>query len=93
MNLPMFNAFIEGYQDHLFDLKCIAIYQGFWAGYYGNSKKPKPLTTVLNTLNKEHLSAKKRRRKGSSVSKPYAEVDVDQFLTMERKRLKAKPKK
>ena len=92
MILPTFRACIEGYQDHLFDLKCIAVYQGFWAGYYGNSKRPKPLTTVLNTLNKEHLKAKKKQQSSSSVSKPSAEVDVDKFLAMERKRLKVKPK-
>lgn len=88
----MLRSYIEGYQDHLFDLKCIAIYQGFWAGYYSNSKRPKPLTTILNTLNREHLNAKKKRSKSSSVAKPSAEVDVDSFLALERKRLKVKTK-
>lgn len=91
MNLPMVNAYIEGYQDHLFDLKCIAVYQGFWTGYYSNTKKPKSLTTVLTTLHKDHLKSKKRRSKNTDISKPREEVNVEQFLERERKRLKLKP--
>ena len=87
MNLPMLNAVIEGYQDHLFDLKCIAVYQGFWAGYYGNAKKPKPLSSVLSTLHKDHLKHKKKK---GTISKPREEVNVEQFLERERKRLKLK---
>lgn len=91
MNLDTFRACAEGYQDHLFDLKCVAVFQGFWAGYYGNAKKPKSLSTVLSTLNREHLNAKKKQG-GSAITKPSMEVDVDAFLELERKRLKVKPK-
>lgn len=92
MNLDTLQAYIEGYQDHLFDLKCIAVFQGFWSGYYSNSKKPKSLTSILNTLNKEHLNAKKKQQGASTISKPSVEVDVDAFLARERKRLAVKPK-
>lgn len=93
MNLSTLQAYVEGYQDHLFDLKCVAVYQGFWTGYYSNSKKPKSLTAVLSILSKEHLKAKKQRGKSSSISKPAAEVEVEKFLAMERKRLAVKTKK
>ena len=93
MNLPMFQACVEGYQDHLFDLKCIAITQGFWAGYYGNSKRPKPLSSILTSLEREHQKSKKRRgTKKLDVTKPSMEVEVDTFLARERKRLRTKPK-
>lgn len=84
MNLPTFCAVVEGYQDHLFDLKCISVSQGFWAGYYGNSKRPKPLKTILNTMLQEHQKLKKRRSR-NQPSGPKPEVDVEAFLERERK--------
>lgn len=92
MNLPNLNAYIEGYQDHLFDLKCIAVYQGFWTGYYSNAKKPKPLTSVLSSLYREHIKHKKKKGKNTDISRPREEVNVEQFLERERKRLQLKPK-
>lgn len=82
MNLPMFIAVIEGYQEHLFDLKCIAVYQGFWTGYYSNSKHPKNLSSILTSLQREHNKAKKRKK--NKVAKPAVDVDVEQFLERER---------
>lgn len=77
MTLPQFRNYVEGYQDHLFDLKCLAAIAGYWAGYYGNTKRPKPLGTVLKELMKGHMQSKKQRRHNTNVSKP--EVDVDEF--------------
>ena len=83
MSLTTFCAVIDGYQEHLFDLKCISVYQGFWAGYYGNTKRPKPLSTVLSSLLKEHVKAKQARR-GNKPEKPRPDVDVTAFLERER---------
>lgn len=88
LNLPSLQAVIEGYQEHLFDLKCISVYQGFWAGYYSNSKHPKPLGTVLNQLLREHKKAKKQNSR-NQMQKPKPDVDVAAFLERE-KRFKAK---
>lgn len=84
MNLPTFCAVVDGYQEHLFDLKCISVYQGFWAGYYGNAKRPKPLGTVLNSLLKEHKKLKQKQSR-NKPNKPRPEVDVEAFLERERK--------
>lgn len=81
--MPTLRAVIEGYQEHLFDLKCLSVYQGFWAGYFGNSKKPKSLNSILMKLVKEHQQQKKRQHSKKSVSKPA--VDVDKFLARERR--------
>ena len=90
MNLVTYSAAVEGYQEHLFDLRCIAVFQGYWAGYYGNSKHPKSLSTVLSSMMREHKKAKKA--KNGNVSKPKVDVDVDAFLQKEQK-LKARLKK
>lgn len=82
MNLVTLMAFIEGYQEHLFDLKCIAVYQGYWAGYYSKAKKPMQLSAVLNRLLSEHRKASKKK-KGKKPS-PLTDVDVDAFLERER---------
>lgn len=90
LDIPTLQACIEGYQDHLFDLKCLAIMQGYWAGYYGNSKKPKPLSQVLSAINREHQNAKKSKHQ--HTQKPGLDVDVDAFLAKERRRLRVKTK-
>ena len=84
MNLPTYCAVVEGYQDHLFDLKCISVSQGFWAGYYSNAKRPKPLQSILNTMLQEHQKSKKRRSR-NQLNRPKPEVDVETFLERERK--------
>ena len=90
MSLPMFKAYVEGYQDHLFDLKCLAVYQGFWAGYYGNAKKPKPVASVLDALSREYQRLKQKQNKDAKVDKPNVDIEteVQKFLEMERRRLK-----
>lgn len=83
MNISMFQAYIDGYGDYLFDMKCLSVYQGYWAGYF-QSKKPKPVTYILNKLEQEHIQSKKP--KGFKMPKP--EVNVDHFLELEEKRMK-----
>lgn len=84
MDLPTFCAVIEGYQEHLFDLKCLSVYQGYWAGYYSNSRHPKPLSSVLSSLAREHKKAKKQNT-NSKAKKPRPDVDVAKFLEREQK--------
>ena len=81
MSLPQFKAVIQGYEDHLFDLKCLTAYAGYWAGYYSSSKKPKPLSAVLKDLVENHRKSKKKKINATNASKP--EVDVDEFLRRE----------
>lgn len=84
MNIPMLQAYIDGYQEHLFDMQCLAVHQGYWAGYY-QSKKPKSASTILEKMVRDHNRALKREKsKGKSIPKP--EVDVDKFLQLETKR-------
>ena len=70
LSLECLNAYIEGYSNHLQDLQFLGI-QGFWVGYYNNSKranKPdKIINDILRKKNKEHSD----------------DVDVEQFLQME----------
>lgn len=77
MNIDTLNAVIQGYQDRLFDQQCIAVHQGFWAGYYSiRTKRPKPVATILNTMFRNRMKAQNKQ--------PHAdEVDVDAFLAME----------
>lgn len=82
MNISMFQAYIDGYGDYLFDMKCLSVYQGYWAGYF-QSKKPKPVSYVLNKLEQEHRKSKKAN--GPKLPKP--EVDVDRFMALEEKRM------
>lgn len=83
MNIPMLQACIEGYQEHLFDMQCIAVHQGYWAGYF-QSKKPKSANYILERLNREH---KKERRKASGKKLTKPEVDVEKFLQREERRM------
>ena len=78
MSLPVFRACVAGYEDHLFDLQLLAVHGGFWSGYYSNSKKPKPLGTILKKLIREKDPAKHKS--------PHADtVDVEAFLERERR--------
>lgn len=79
----MLNAVVEGYQDHMFDMMCLSVYNGFWAGYYMNSKRAAKPGDVLQKMEKRRL-AQKSKTVGTIVSKPKAEVDVEAFLEQER---------
>ena len=76
----MLRAVVDGYKEHLFDLECLSVHTGFWAGYY-HSKKPKPLASILSRLLREHDKAKKAR----GLKKPKPDVNVDAFLERERR--------
>lgn len=79
----MLQAFIDGYVEHLFDMQCLAVQQGYWAGYY-QSKKPKAVHLVLEKMDREHKKAK-RKLTGKNLPKP--EVDIDRFLKLEERRM------
>lgn len=80
MNIPMLNALVEGYQDRLFDQECLAVHQGYWAAYY-QSKRPKPVKTILTKMVTDHERVRKKRQSNTEVVKP--EVNVNQFLERE----------
>ena len=74
MSFDMLQACIQGYSDHMFDMQLLGIQQGYWAGYYSNSKKPKPLKYILDKMARAH------NKQGAEI----LDVDVDAFLQMER---------
>lgn len=74
MSLEVFRACSKGYADHLFDLEILSVQQGYWAGYYSNSKKPKSVKSVIDRMLRS-------RGKNSHAS----EVDVESFLERERR--------
>ena len=78
MSLPQFKAVMQGYEDHLFDLKCLTVYAGYWAGYYSNAKRPKPINVILQELFRSH---KKVQKKSTASVRP--DVDVEAFLRQE----------
>lgn len=86
MSLDVFKAVIRGYSDHLFDLQIMAVYQGYWSGYYTRSKKPKNLDNVLKKLFK--AKTKKTQKKPQNNS-PQHDIDdeIETFLQRERLRL------
>lgn len=85
MTVPMVQAFIEGYQERLFDNQCLAVQQGYWAGYY-QSKKPKSANSVIEKMIRDHdKSRRKKHNAGKNIPKP--EVDMDRFLRLEQKRM------
>lgn len=84
LNIPMLQAFVEGYQERLFDEQCLAVHQGYWAGYY-QSKKPKAAETVISRMVTNHEKAKKNK-KNTDLNVPKPEVDMERFLQLEQKR-------
>lgn len=83
MNVPMFQAYIEGYQERLFDLQCLAVHQGYWAGYY-QSRKPKPATSILERMIRDHKKEVQGHRHDTKMPKP--EVDLDRIMRLDAKR-------
>lgn len=74
MSLEVFRACSEGYADHLTDLEILSVQQGYWVGYYSNSKRPKSVKSIIDRILRS-------REKGSHAS----EVDVESFLERERR--------
>lgn len=83
MSLDMFKAVIQGYSDHMFDLQLLAVHQGYWSGYYGRTKKPKNLASIL----KKMFKAKEKSEDVPHKQKKAEDVDVEKFLERERLRL------
>ena len=75
----MFNAYVDGYSDRLFDQQIIAVQAGYWAGYYSKAKHPKNIKTILTTMLRKRQNAEKK------VKAPAPEVDVEAFLAMEQR--------
>lgn len=78
MDLEMFKAYVDGYTDHMFDVQLMTVHAGFWAGYYSNSKHPKSVKAIMDSL-------QAKREKASTGSVHADTVDVDAFLAMEEK--------
>lgn len=78
----MVQAYIEGYQERLFDQQCLAVQQGYWAGYF-QSKKPKSANSIIEKMVRDHKKAIHQKSK-QSVAKP--EVDIERFMRLEAKR-------
>ena len=73
MSLDVFKACIKGYADRLFDLQILGVQQGYWSGYFGRSKEPKSLKSVLTKLLKSR----------NTPSEHADDVDVEAFKRME----------
>ena len=78
MSLEVFNAYVEGYGDHLFDQQVLAVQAGYWAGYYSKAKHPKNIKSILTAM------LNKRKRAEQKLKAPAPEVDVEAYLEMER---------
>ena len=79
MSLDELNACNKGYSDHVFDLLLIGVQQGYWAGYFGMSKKPKSLKDILEKLMKEHM-----KHEDDVQPKHMDTVDVDEYLRRQK---------
>lgn len=77
MSLDVFNAVVKGYADHLFDLQLISVEAGYWSGYFSNSKRPKPLESIMNKMIASRFKSQKQTH--------AQEVDVEHYLEMERR--------
>ena len=82
MTLDMLKAMIRGYSDHIFDLQLVCTQAGYWAGYYGRTKKPKSIKQVISTMLHGKEAEERKHSKSKNAAKP--EVDVGAFLEMER---------
>lgn len=78
MNIDVFNAYVKGYGDHLFDQQVLAVQMGYWAGYYSKAKHPKNIKTILQNMLRKRQNAEKRSKS------PAPEVDVETYLETER---------
>ena len=74
----MFNAYVQGYGDHLFDQQVLAVQAGYWAGYYSKAKHPKNIKSILTKM------LQKRQQSEHKLKTPAPEVDVEAFLERER---------
>lgn len=77
MSLDMFNAYVDGYADRLFDQQILTMQTGYWAAYFVGSKHPKSMKELAEKM----YSNKGAKRVETGVAKP--EVDVESFLERE----------
>lgn len=78
ISLEVFQAYVDGYTDHMFDEQLMTVHTGFWAGYYANSKHPKSVKSIITSL-------QNKREHDKQGSAHVDTVDVDAFLAMEAK--------
>ena len=83
MSLDMVQACIAGYADSLIDKQVVAVQTGYWSAYFANSKHPKSVKQISESIMRKHEGAQ------SKTSSPRPDVDVEAFLEQEA-RFKAK---
>lgn len=74
----MFNAYVRGYGDRLFDQQVLAVQAGYWAGYYIKARHPKSIQSILKAMLNKHRQSDKK------MQAPTPDVDVEAFLAQER---------
>ena len=74
MSLDVFRACSRGYSARMFDTQILGVQQGYWAGYYSRTKKPKSVKSVVDKMVRE---------KSRSTKPEKPDVDVEAFLKME----------
>lgn len=74
MSLDAFRACSRGYSARMFDMQILGVQQGYWAGYYSRTKKPKSVKSIVDKMVRE---------KGRSTKQEKPDVDVEAFLKME----------
>ena len=58
----------------MFDMQILGVQQGYWAGYYSRTKKPKSVKSIVDKMVRE---------KSRSTKQEKPDVDVEAFLKME----------
>ena len=74
MSLDTFRACSRGYSARMFDMQILGVQQGYWAGYYSRTKKPKSVKSIVDKMVRE---------KSRSAKPEKPDVDVEAFLKME----------
>ena len=77
MSLDVFRACSRGYAARMFDTQILGVQQGYWAGYYSRTKKPKSVKSIVDKMVRE------RGRQDRSTKQEKPDVDVEAFLKME----------
>lgn len=81
MSLDVFMACVQGYSDRLIDQQQLAVYTGFWSGYYASpGKRKKPLKSVIEMIDKTRQQEKVKKA---------PELDIETFLKREERRKRA----
>ena len=77
MSLDTFRACSRGYSARMLDMQILGVQQGYWAGYYSRTKKPKSVKSIVDKMVRE------RGRQDRSTKQEKPDVDVEAFLKME----------